>query len=824
MVLISRGKKCCQALLKVGVVLNLFGIKCRAIDLRIKDGRLLGVSVFQYLPQNRNILQYEIFEILSNQDKYSYKNGAAMFKAQSNSNTPENSNKNRYSRLNFESLNTIMKSLGISSKMFKCIVEILTAITMFTNLHFESKKASKNSTVSNAESYPSSISELRKISQIFGVQESELKTLLTTSLTHFGRETLSISLNPQKCQMFSNNIAVFLFNLLGNYIITHINNKISLSFNENDESIKKILLISIHTTNDNNSDSQLDTLLKKSAADIILSGVCEKLINHYEIAMNDCSVPHYSLENIFSDSVLKINDAFKLLKIRGIEQNHKSCNFTGTEVKVKGFRWEFKVSHFGGKEESSYDTKNFMEDNFINLTELQRISQFFRRATGPNQKLLSKLLSVISVIDKSKKEPNLDGKLSSFRTEQLCENLQQLKRQAGLILEDKKRCQLWMLLIISPYRLDSVNMAINNLKLLFKLVDPICYRFSINSFINRYAIQLNSLANVRTIGESHNDNMEVCKQFVQYCHDTNNDNGIKLKSCLSKTAIYLDSNCFNFLELKLEFNDKSSSPTIRQTDLNNYQPRRNQIIPEKHEAITEWVNDIICDESQSNTNIEQSTNEFTASGTSPLYSSKVKNQAPLKEQMGPERARWVCCTWCLTWWIPTFILRVSSRRMRNADVRMAWREKVALCIIIFLLCAILMFLIVGLGRVICPRLPVISPFEIAGSDINRKPTAYAYGRAYDLSEIIESHHEAYGIDKFNFAPFVGGDVSELFYKNQMFSTYCPGLPEPQPGWDNLGSRHKADNTYFAHRSPDPITGLQKLYLEYMNRYAIKRVV
>jgi chitin synthase len=160
--------------------------------------------------------------------------------------------------------------------------------------------------------------------------------------------------------------------------------------------------------------------------------------------------------------------------------------------------------------------------------------------------------------------------------------------------------------------------------------------------------------------------------------------------------------------------------------------------------------------------------------------------------------------------------------MKNVQVRMAWREKLALCMLIFLQCAILIFMIVGFGKMLCPRQPVISPFEL--STTLEKPSAYAYGRAYDLKEILKSHDEAYGIDGFNFAPFLGNDVSQLFYKNSLFSTYCEGLPEPQADWDNLALRHKADQTYFAHRSNDPVSGQQKRYIEYMNRYAYKRIV
>ena len=38
------------------------------------------------------------------------------------------------------------------------------------------------------------------------------------------------------------------------------------------------------------------------------------------------------------------------------------------------------------------------------------------------------------------------------------------------------------------------------------------------------------------------------------------------------------------------------------------------------------------------------------------------------------RRKWVCCTWLLTWWIPSFCL--SCNGMKRKDIQMAWREKV----------------------------------------------------------------------------------------------------------------------------------------------------
>ena len=152
---------------------------------------------------------------------------------------------------------------------------------------------------------------------------------------------------------------------------------------------------------------------------------------------------------------------------------------------------------------------------------------------------------------------------------------------------------------------------------------------------------------------------------------------------------------------------------------------------------------------------------------------------------------------------------------------MAWREKVTICFIVFLLCSGLMFLIVGLGRFICPRLAVLSPFELSQS-IN-DPWVYAYGRAYQIKELVEMHDKTYGVAKYQFEAVAGGDVSQLFYKNLQFETYCPGLAAPQATWDNIAKRNAPDSTFFPHRANDLTTGVQKPYLEFMARYAKARI-
>ncbi|KAH6588782.1 hypothetical protein BASA50_010488 [Batrachochytrium salamandrivorans] len=193
-----------------------------------------------------------------------------------------------------------------------------------------------------------------------------------------------------------------------------------------------------------------------------------------------------------------------------------------------------------------------------------------------------------------------------------------------------------------------------------------------------------------------------------------------------------------------------------------------------------------------------------------------------KNRMSKQRCQWMCCTWMLTWWIPSFVLLYCCG-MKRPDIRMAWREKVALCIIIFLMCCALLFFIIGFGRLLCPKQQVLSTFELASKSSISDPWVYANGRVYQISDILANHLNSYGIPNFQFSSFLGGDVSSLFFAGQNFVQYCPGLPPPQAGWDPISSRPKSDSTHYPHVAIDPKTGTQKLYLEFMNKYAKARL-
>ncbi|KAK4705525.1 chitin synthase, partial [Phenoliferia sp. Uapishka_3] len=81
-----------------------------------------------------------------------------------------------------------------------------------------------------------------------------------------------------------------------------------------------------------------------------------------------------------------------------------------------------------------------------------------------------------------------------------------------------------------------------------------------------------------------------------------------------------------------------------------------------------------------------------------------ENKGTMVEVVPTSRGRrfWLVLVWSFTWWIPSITLKYLGR-MKRPDVRLAWREKVTLCMLIALSCGVVMFYIIGFGKILCPQ-------------------------------------------------------------------------------------------------------------------------
>ncbi|KAJ2162957.1 hypothetical protein GGF46_000143 [Coemansia sp. RSA 552] len=142
------------------------------------------------------------------------------------------------------------------------------------------------------------------------------------------------------------------------------------------------------------------------------------------------------------------------------------------------------------------------------------------------------------------------------------------------------------------------------------------------------------------------------------------------------------------------------------------------------------------------------------------------------------RKLWTFITWALTWWIPSPFLNWCGR-MKRSDVRMAWREKVAICIIIVFIWCVLLFLIIGLGLVLCPKEYVWTMEDVAGHNSPDDAYVAMRGRVYDISQYINQKHgiSSYQASKDLMIMYTGQDINASF--PIAVRTACPALVSPR---------------------------------------------
>ncbi|KAJ1555209.1 hypothetical protein HK096_006999, partial [Nowakowskiella sp. JEL0078] len=160
----------------------------------------------------------------------------------------------------------------------------------------------------------------------------------------------------------------------------------------------------------------------------------------------------------------------------------------------------------------------------------------------------------------------------------------------------------------------------------------------------------------------------------------------------------------------------------------------------------------------------------------PLKSKKEKKAKKIRPPLSRQRCRWLTLTWLLTFCIPPF---VTSCCLRHHEQRMAWREKVALCVLVFLMCAFILFFIVGVGLIICPKQKVLSSGELSAYNKAADSYIFMYGNYYKIPEILTSHLSKYGGTKGLWeAEILGQDASQMIPKDSQWSYYCKKFDKP----------------------------------------------
>ncbi|KAH7128734.1 chitin synthase-domain-containing protein [Dendryphion nanum] len=126
------------------------------------------------------------------------------------------------------------------------------------------------------------------------------------------------------------------------------------------------------------------------------------------------------------------------------------------------------------------------------------------------------------------------------------------------------------------------------------------------------------------------------------------------------------------------------------------------------------------------------------------------------------RKRWLFIVYMLTWFIPDIFIKWIGR-MKRKDIRLAWREKLAINMLIWLSCGLVIFLMMGFPTLICPRQHVYSSAEL--TSFNGKDSKSSYvairGVVYDLGSFMP-HHYPRIIPQASLKKYAGLDATNLF--------------------------------------------------------------
>ncbi|KAJ5277172.1 hypothetical protein N7524_003325 [Penicillium chrysogenum] len=137
------------------------------------------------------------------------------------------------------------------------------------------------------------------------------------------------------------------------------------------------------------------------------------------------------------------------------------------------------------------------------------------------------------------------------------------------------------------------------------------------------------------------------------------------------------------------------------------------------------------------------------------------------------RRRWMFLVYLLTFFIPDFVIRFVGR-MKRKDVRIAWREKLAINMIIWFACGVAVFMIVGFPGVVCPTQDVYNTAELSGKNGQGSAESYVSirGVVFNLGNFMPSHFPDIVPQK-SLKAYAGTDATNLF--PVQVSALCQGV-------------------------------------------------
>ena len=145
------------------------------------------------------------------------------------------------------------------------------------------------------------------------------------------------------------------------------------------------------------------------------------------------------------------------------------------------------------------------------------------------------------------------------------------------------------------------------------------------------------------------------------------------------------------------------------------------------------------------------------------------------------RRYWLYLVRLITGLIPDFVLKYIGR-MNRPDVRLAWREKVTIFVLILLANGIVLFYIIAFGIILCPNFNYAWNFEeVSQHDLTTDYWVSIHGKVYDVTNFVKGDHSDISGNPSNnqatLGALAGADLS--YYFPPPLYQACAGLVSDQ---------------------------------------------
>ncbi|CAG8672634.1 21629_t:CDS:2, partial [Dentiscutata erythropus] len=730
---------------------------------------------------------------------------------------------------NFNELKQALKSLGFHKKHVAQMFQLLASILHLGNLQFI-QDANKNKEAAIVKN----LDVLSLVADFLGVDATSLENVLTYKTKLIKKEMCTIFLDADSASIQRDDFVKALYSLLFSWIVEYINTKLCQDDFVNFVGI--LDLIGFQNLPSNSLDQFCVNFANEKVLNFTLNQIFEARkeefqsegINFFEIPYvdnNEClrmiEKPSTGLIYIMNDQANKSNrktDQTMLDAFNKKYSEHSSFIPTGKSLNSLP---TFGIRHFAG--EVTYDSSGFLEKNIDNLcADFVSLFRSEGSASSSNQ-FIAGLFTDQAVATES--HPRNDDTIVAAQQSVKPMRAPSMRRKKSTTDSPNKPKVACVATQISSALDELCETLDETLPWFIFCIRPNDAQLP-NNF-NQKVVQ-NQIKSLRipelakqlqmdyTIGMMHLDFLE------RYSHILNSIGLDQYKDPKAKCDAIANNFGWNSLDMAVGYNKTYLSEKawhnledmLRRTD--NEEKRKKKSDKKGVSKIPDnGQNDDAMSQASYPSNQElysgprrlspprnfDQQSFYSGDDNRSNYSDEnyqEEGYSQYGESTTAARKKWVFLTWLLTWWIPPCFLSCCGG-MKRKDIQMAWREKVALCIIIALISCLVIFVIAVLGFLICPRVYIYSDAEVQAHSFDTSPDnvfVSIRGQVFSLSSFAPRHIPTI-VDQKSILAYGGTDASKLF--PVQVSALCAGV-DPRVTFDyNLGNNADPNARYHDFR-------------------------